>query len=166
MACDFELTALLSATPQQVYDAWLSSEGHTAMTGGKATIDPVVGGGFVAWDGYITGTTLELDPLGRVVQTWRTSNFTDDEDSTIEVLLEPVGNETQITVRHSSVPSEHMATRTADGRRATSTPCGRISRRPERRRGGAPPPVATQVPAHPSFDRSPSSTPKSRATCS
>jgi uncharacterized protein YndB with AHSA1/START domain len=105
---DFELTALLPASPQQVYDAWLSSEGHTAMTGGKATIDPVVGGGFVAWDGYISGTTLELDPPRRIVQTWRTSNFTDDdEDSTIEVLLEPVGDETKLTVRHSNVPSEH-----------------------------------------------------------
>lgn len=108
MPYDFELSALLPATPKEVYDAWLSSEGHTAMTGGVATIDPVVGGGFVAWDGYITGTTLELDPPRRIVQTWRTSNFTDDdEDSTIEVLLEPAGDGTRITVRHSNVPSEH-----------------------------------------------------------
>jgi len=87
MTYDFELTALLPATPEAVYDAWLSSEGHSKMTGGSAQIDPVVGGDFVAWDGYITGTTLELDRPRRIVQTWRTTNFTDeDEDSTIEVL--------------------------------------------------------------------------------
>jgi uncharacterized protein YndB with AHSA1/START domain len=109
MPYDFELTALLPATPQQVYDAWLSSEGHSTMTGGAATINPDVGGDFVAWDGYITGTTLELDPHRRIVQTWRTTSFTDeDEDSIIEVLLEPVGDETRITVRHSNVPSEHL----------------------------------------------------------
>ena len=108
MPYDFELSALIPAAPKEVYDAWLSSEGHTAMTGGKAQVDPVVGGTFVAWDGYVTGTTLELDPPRRIVQSWRTTNFSDDDpDSRIEVLLEPAGEGTKLTILHTNVPSEH-----------------------------------------------------------
>jgi uncharacterized protein YndB with AHSA1/START domain len=106
---DFELSALVPAAPADVYDAWLSSELHSAMTGGAATIDPVVGGSFTAWDGYINGTTLELEPPRRIVQTWRTQNFVDgEEDSRIEVLFDADGDGTIVTVRHSNVPVEHQ----------------------------------------------------------
>ncbi|MBI3249726.1 MAG: SRPBCC domain-containing protein [Deltaproteobacteria bacterium] len=105
MAYEFTLTATLSASPREVFDAWLSSEGHTAMTGGVAHIDPTVGGSFDAWDAYITGKTLALDPGRRIRQTWRTLNFTpNDPDSTIEVVLEPVGDSTLLTLIHSNVP--------------------------------------------------------------
>jgi uncharacterized protein YndB with AHSA1/START domain len=109
MTYDFELSAVVPAAPADVYEAWLSSELHSAMTGGAATIDPVVGGTFVAWDGYITGTTLELEPPRRVVQTWRTQNFVDgDADSRIEVLFTPEGDGTLVTVRHRNVPVGHQ----------------------------------------------------------
>src|SRR5260221_6448827 len=108
MAIEFELTAFVPAAPQDVYDAWLSSEGHSAMTGGGAVIDPTVGGAFTAWDGYIDGTTLELEPPRRIVQTWRTTSFTEeDEDSRIEVVLEPEGEGTRLTLRHTNVPDGH-----------------------------------------------------------
>lgn len=104
---DFELSCLIPASPQRVYDAWLSSEHHSAMTGGAATIVPHVGGNFVAWDGFINGETLVLDPPKRIVQTWRTANFADNhEDSQIEVLFEAEGDATKLTVRHSNVPAE------------------------------------------------------------
>lgn len=106
---DFELSAHIPAAPSTVFDAWLSSELHSAMTGGEATIDPVVGGQFVAWDGYITGETLELERPDRIVQTWRTQNFVEgDEDSRIEVLFAAEGDGTRITVRHANVPVGHQ----------------------------------------------------------
>jgi activator of HSP90 ATPase len=105
MSYDFEVSDTLPATPHEVYAAWMSSEGHAAMTGAQAHVDPRVGGAFDAWDGYITGRTLELEPGRRIVQSWRTSEFEDaHEDSRIEVLLEPVGEGTRITVRHTNVP--------------------------------------------------------------
>src|ERR1035441_6770457 len=44
MTYNFELSDVLPATPQAIYDAWMSSDGHSAMTGAPATIDPQLGG--------------------------------------------------------------------------------------------------------------------------
>jgi activator of HSP90 ATPase len=105
MAYDFEVSDVLPARIDVVYDAWVSSEAHTAMTGSPAQIDPVVGGEYQAWDGYISGRTLVLEPGRRIVQSWRTTEFTDaDEDSRIEVLLEPAESATKVTIRHTNVP--------------------------------------------------------------
>ena len=105
MAYEFTLTVELAASPRDVFDEWLSSEGHTAMTGGVAHVDPSIGGAFDAWDGYITGKTLELDPGHRFQQTWRTTHFEPgDPDSMIEVVLEPKGDSTLLTLKHSNVP--------------------------------------------------------------
>ncbi len=109
MGYEFEVSDVLPAAPEAVYRAWMSSEGHTAMTGAGARIDPRVGGEFEAWDGYITGRTLALEPGRRIVQSWRTSEFAgSDVDSEIEVLLEPAGEGTRITVRHSNVPDGQL----------------------------------------------------------
>ena len=75
MTYDFKLSCTLPATPQAVYDAWLDSAAHGAMTGGAAKIAKHVGGPYSAWDGYIAGKTLELIPGKRIVQSWRTSEF-------------------------------------------------------------------------------------------
>ncbi len=108
MAYDFELTAVLPAAPEEITTAWMSSEGHSAMTGSPATVDPQVGGSFDAWDGYINGRTLVVEPGRRIVQTWRTSEFTDDdEDSQIEVVLEPTDQGAKLTLRHTNVPDGH-----------------------------------------------------------
>jgi uncharacterized protein YndB with AHSA1/START domain len=105
MAYEFTIADVLPATPQAVYDAWMSDDGHTEMTGGTAEIDPRVGGDFTAWDGYITGRTLALEPGRRIVQAWRSSDFEDaDPDSQIEVLLAAVPEGTEITLRHTAIP--------------------------------------------------------------
>ena len=107
MSCDYVLTEVLPASPRAVYEAWLSSEAHGAMTGGSATIDPKAGGEYEAWDGYITGRTIALEPGRRIVQSWRTSDFADsDPDSEIEVLLEPVEGGTKLTLHHRNVPDD------------------------------------------------------------
>ena len=105
MGYDFEVSDVLPGTPDEIYRAWLSSDGHAAMTGASAEIDPTVGRAYEAWDGYITGRTLVLEPGRRIVQTWRTSEFAEtDPDSEIDVRLEPVDGGTRITIRHRNVP--------------------------------------------------------------
>jgi uncharacterized protein YndB with AHSA1/START domain len=110
MTYTFELSDTIEAPAERIYDAWMSSEGHAAMTGGAAHIDASIGGEYDAWDGYITGKTLELEPGRRILQTWRTSEFgPDDADSTIEVLFEPSEAGTVVTIRHTGVPDGQLA---------------------------------------------------------
>jgi len=105
MAVEFTVSMLLPATPEEIYTAWLSSEGHSDMTGSSASVSALVGGEFDAWDGYIHGKNLELIPGRRIVQSWRTSEFsTDEPDSLIEITLEPIGNQTRLTLRHTNLP--------------------------------------------------------------
>jgi uncharacterized protein YndB with AHSA1/START domain len=105
MAYEFTVSEVLPATPMAVYDAWMSDDGHAGMTGAGAEIDARVGGEFTAWDGYICGRTLALEPGRRIVQAWRTSEFEDaDPDSQIEVVLEPVPAGTEITLHHTAIP--------------------------------------------------------------
>lgn len=112
MPLSFTLTDTIPATPQEVYDAWLDGKRHGAMTGGKAEAAAAVGAAFTAWDGYITGRTLALEPGRRIVQSWRTSKFAkSDPDSEIEVLLEPTEGGTKLTLRHTKVPDGHTSYR-------------------------------------------------------
>jgi activator of HSP90 ATPase len=101
----FTLSTMISATPEQIYTAWLSSEGHSQMTGGQAEVQGGVGGAFTAWDGYIRGKTLELKPHKRIVQAWRTSEFPEDSpDSRVEILLEGTAEGTKLTLVHTNIP--------------------------------------------------------------
>jgi activator of HSP90 ATPase len=105
MALEFVISEIFSASPEEIYSTWLSSEGHSAMTGSPATVSARVGGEFDAWDGYIHGKNLELEPGKRIVQSWRTTEFSVDEpDSRIEITLEPVGNQTKLTLKHTHLP--------------------------------------------------------------
>jgi len=99
-----EMSWIVDASPDEVYDHWTSSEGHTAMTGGAAEVDASEGGEFTAWDGYIRGVTEKLDPKRGFVQTWRTAHFADDApDSRIEVRLRTHDGKTQVLLRHTNL---------------------------------------------------------------
>lgn len=105
MTTQFSLTAQFSVKPEVVYRAWLSSKEHTDMTGSPAKVQGRVGGRFSAWDGYITGKTLELKAPSRILQGWRTSEFSEgDPDSLVEIVLENVDGGTRLTLTHSGIP--------------------------------------------------------------
>ena len=109
MAIKFEVSDVIPASPEEVYDAWLDSEKHAAMTGGEAEVNDKVGSEFNAWDGYISGTNRELKRPSLIIQDWRTVEFDDtDEDSRLEVHLEPSDEGTLITIRHSNLPDHGM----------------------------------------------------------
>ena len=100
-----QLTLQLPVTPAVIYTAWVTSNLHRDFTGGNAIIDARNGGQFSAWDGYITGIILKLEPDQRIVQSWRTSDFHPmDPSSTLEVLLEPNENGTLLTLNHTEIP--------------------------------------------------------------
>jgi uncharacterized protein YndB with AHSA1/START domain len=105
MKNEFTISTVFSATPEKVFKAWLSTEGHTGMTGSPAKVEPRVGGTFMAWDNYITGKTLELKPYSHIVQAWRTTEFPEKSaDSRLDITLEAVEDGTKLTLRHSNIP--------------------------------------------------------------
>ena len=72
--------------PDDLWEMWLHGESHAAMTGSPASGEPVVGSEFSAWDGYISGENVVLEPTTLIVQSWRTTHFAeDDEDSRLEL---------------------------------------------------------------------------------
>jgi uncharacterized protein YndB with AHSA1/START domain len=108
MTYTFTLSDIIPASPEAIYDAWLDSRGHSAMTGGKATASAEVGGAFTAWDGSISGRNVQLIPGTRIVQSWRTTQFPPGhQDSTITVLLAAAPGGTRVSITHASVPDDH-----------------------------------------------------------
>jgi uncharacterized protein YndB with AHSA1/START domain len=105
MAERIEVSGVIPASPTKIYVAWLSSDGHAAMTGAAAEASDAVGGRFVAWDEYITGQNLELEPNRRIVQAWRTTEFPEEApDSHLEILLQAERGGTRITFVHTNIP--------------------------------------------------------------
>ena len=102
---EFTLKTKINATAEQIYKAWLSSDGHTNMTGGIANISDKIQGNFTAWGGYIEGKNMELEPFNKILQSWRTSQFEkDEEDSQIEIRLSELNGQTELTLIHTNVP--------------------------------------------------------------
>jgi activator of HSP90 ATPase len=110
MTEEFTLHTTLPAGPEAIYRAWLSPDGHAAMTGSPARVEGRPNGAFTAWDGYIWGTFIELEENRRILQTWRTSECPQDAgDSHVELLVEPRGSSTEITLRHWDFPDGQAA---------------------------------------------------------
>lgn len=113
----FTVSAVIPGSPQEIYDAWLDGRSHAQMTGSaKATASKKVGGKFTAWDGYINGRNIKLVPGKRIVQSWRTTEFTaGEEDSQIEVTLKKAPRGSRVTLRHSNIPDHHKGYRSGWG---------------------------------------------------
>ncbi len=104
---EFTIKTTIETTAKQIYKAWLSTQGHTKMTGGEAFISDKVGDAFTAWNGFISGKNITLEPYHKIVQSWRSTSFKDDEqDSQIEITLKENGVTTELTLIHSKVPED------------------------------------------------------------
>lgn len=102
-----KLSIFLPVEPEALYLGWLDSDEHSNFTGSEAQIDPSQGGGFSAWDGYITGKNLVLEPFKRILQAWRTTDFPVlAPDSRLELIFEPSERGTQLVLIHSDFPQE------------------------------------------------------------
>src|SRR5947209_3302051 len=97
---------IFDAAPMDVYEAFIDPSKHAAFTGSTATGEPVEGGAFTAWDGYIEGRHERLVPGARIVQLWRTSEFPEGHpDSRLELELRPeAAGKTRLRLTHSGVP--------------------------------------------------------------
>lgn len=100
-----ELKEIFGVKPDVVYHAWLDSQQHSKMTGGKAVCSSQVNETYSAWDGYISGKNVELKPNQKIVQSWRTTEFSDkDEDSLLTIQLKEIKNGTEFILTHTNIP--------------------------------------------------------------
>lgn len=105
MPVSFSVSLTLPVSAQQLYDAWLDGETHGLMTGGEAVSRPEEGSVFTVWDEYITGKHLELIPHSRIVQSWRSQDFSEeDPDSHLAILFQPAPGGCLLTINHSNIP--------------------------------------------------------------
>lgn len=93
-------------SPHQVYEALMDSRKHAQFTGGKASVSRQVGGKFSVFDGYAEGVNLELVPDGKIVQTWRASDWPEGHYSRVSFSLKEVAGGTHLTFTQSGVPEE------------------------------------------------------------
>ena len=105
MSEKIKLSATFPVSPEVIYNAWLNSKEHSVMTGAMATASKLKGKYFSAWDGYISGFNLKLTPYSEIVQSWRSTEFSNEApDSVLTVKLEKVEKGTKVTIIHSDVP--------------------------------------------------------------
>lgn len=71
MARTIRQSVTVGATPEQVYEALMNSKKHAKFTGAAAKISRKVGGKISAYDGYISGTNVELVENKKIVRMWR-----------------------------------------------------------------------------------------------
>ena len=103
------ISEIFPVKPEILYKAWLSSRKHSAFTGSKALIRAAEGTQFSAWDSYISGTNLELQPYSRIVQSWRTTDFKDsDPDSTLEITILPARSGSKLSLLHYGFPPDQQ----------------------------------------------------------
>ena len=101
-----EQREVIPASPEDVYQALVDPLKHAAFTGAEATGEPVEGETFTAWDGYIEGRHLTLEPGRRIVQEWKTAEWPADQPpSLLEFHLEACEGGTRMTLTHSGVPA-------------------------------------------------------------
>lgn len=91
-----------------LYRTYMDAKEHAKSIGGKASIQEKVGTRFKIYDGYITGTNLQLVKDKLIVQSWRGSNWQkQDLDSTFILRFEQKGKDGIVHMVHANLPDEH-----------------------------------------------------------
>jgi activator of HSP90 ATPase len=101
-----EQTVTIKASPHDIYEALMDSEKHSRFTGAPANISREIGGSFTAYDGALSGTTLELVPDAKIVQSWRGSDegWTPGHYSEVTFTFEESHGETKLNFVRTGVP--------------------------------------------------------------
>ncbi|HYA21287.1 MAG TPA: SRPBCC domain-containing protein [Burkholderiales bacterium] len=95
------------ASPDSLFDAYLSSRKHAAIVGSKVSISKAVGRRFAAFNGMLSGKNLLIIPKTFVVQSWRSRRWKKtDADSVLILMFSKTRRGAQIELVHVNVP-EH-----------------------------------------------------------
>ena len=112
----------IPASAERIFDVWMdqSSPGGPWFGADRVILHPVVDGLFYfavkhegrTWPHY--GRFLRINRPHQVEYTWM-SEDTKGAESIVNVTLQPRGDETEVTLRHSGVPDDEMGRQHKEG---------------------------------------------------
>ncbi len=112
----------IPASAEKVFDMWMNPKGPGGPWFGveRLIFNPAVDGLFyslVKHDGSLHphyGRFIRIDRPYRIEHTWM-SKGTKGEESVVNITLEPRGDDTEMTIRHSGLPDDEVGRRHKDG---------------------------------------------------
>ena len=115
-----EVQVRLQATPDVVFPYLTQADRYARWQGVRAELDARPGGVFRVWmdaDTVASGEYVEVEPQRRVVFTWgwEGSEAVPPGSTTVEIDLEPDGDATTLTLRHSGLPDGESAAMHEEG---------------------------------------------------
>ena len=100
-------SVVLPAPAEHLHATYLDPGRHAAVTGAPVTVGAESGAPFLAFGGQISGTILSVVAPRLIVQSWRSTNFRDDDpDSTLILAFAPEGKDGRIDLIHIDIPEQ------------------------------------------------------------
>lgn len=101
---DLKKYYLLSATPEEVFNALTNPATIQLWSGEPAIMSQEEGSEFSLWEGSIEGRNLEFEQGRKIVQQWYFGE--QEEPSIVTILLHPHKVGTSAELRHTNIPDE------------------------------------------------------------
>ena len=96
----------LKASPRALFDTFLDSRKHSAMTGAPAKLGRRAGAAFTAFGGELRGRNLLIIPGRMIIQAWRSRHWkSSDPDSILVLRFSKVAGGGRIDLVHVNVPA-------------------------------------------------------------
>jgi uncharacterized protein YndB with AHSA1/START domain len=116
-----EVEVRIAASPETIFDFFTEPDRMIQWMGRSAELDPRPGGGFrcdINGDAVAVGEYVAVEPPGRIVFSWGwdgEDSVTKPGTSTVEVLLDAEGGETNVRLIHTGLPSDESAEKHGHG---------------------------------------------------
>ena len=99
---DLKKYYIISATPEEVYNALTNPLAIRLWTGEPAEMSEEPGSAFSLWDGSISGKNISFIAGKKIEQQW---DFGDQEEpSIVTIILHPHAKGTSVELRHKNIP--------------------------------------------------------------
>ncbi len=104
-------TITIESSPAKVYQALISADHFSKVTGAAAEISADEGGVFSCFGGQIVGRHIELLPNERIVQAWRVNMWPEGVYSIVRFNISASGDTTTLELVQTGYPddaAEHL----------------------------------------------------------
>ena len=100
-------SVVLPAAAEKLFEMYIDPTTHQAITGAPVVIGEKRGSEFIAFDGALTGTMLEVIKPRLIIKSWRSINFlAEDPDSTLILSFTSDEDGGRIDLVHLDVPDQ------------------------------------------------------------